>query len=579
VLGRDGRVLYGSTADGRVSPLPAFDRLRWSSGGADVLLSGTSATALVRPEKRIFASATLPPRFALWSPDGSQALFGSDPNGAAWDVIAWDGQKMGGSVELTSGLRSGAFSSDGAYLASIYDDGLRIYRCTRDTATSTGLITRDQAKRVIERSGALIKVNLEDSKLVRWADISGMLTGTWAVVRPEASGIDPTAPVWLLMYAGEAKQPAGANLESSPGVRSPTVNLVFYVLDAKTGKELGARAASGTWWIGQPFESLTDRAPDATPHPFERSQSSIPQMPTPRPTASPTTSTAAAGVARVESATGGWRMDFPDGWWPSRYGFAGIILGTRDPDLGIGGSTVGLETWHLTGSALSVELWANPDQLSPEAWFAANLGGSTVTKTTESSSAMIAGRATLVLRQSVGPQPPDNRFDPQKTWLIPGERPDRMLVITAHLGDAAYAPEMDAAVSSLAIFAPRPAVSSVDITRENVLGRWKNAGPAPGRVEAKLVTWAEAGTLEGSRSWNRLDRDPDSLVWVVALSAVGAEPGFAIPSRGLGRQDPPRWQMYTTPANSTDDGAGLWGRIGSIGDWPIAFDALTDRCC
>jgi hypothetical protein len=577
VVGRDGKVLYGGTADGRVSPLPTFDRVRWSAGGANVLLTGGSATVLVRPEKRIFASATLPPRFALWSPDGSEALFGSDPSGADWDVIAWDGQKMGATVGLASGLRSGAFSSDGGYLASIYDDGLRIYRCARDSAISSGLITRDQAKQIIERSGALMKVNLEDSKLIRWADISGMLTGTWAVVRPEASGIEPTAPVWLLMYAGEAKQPAGANFESSPGVRSPTVNLVFYVLDAKTGKELGARVASGTWWIGQPFESLRDRAPDATPHPFEPSRNTIPPMPTPRPTPSPATSSAGAGMARVESAAGGWRMDFPDGWWPSRNGFAGILLSTRDPDLGIGGLTSGLESWYLTGSGLRIELWANPDRLSAEAWSAANLGGSIYTKTSDSSDVTIAGKAALVLRQSVGPQPPDNHFDSQKIWVVPAERTDRMVVITAQLGDGVYAGEMDAAVSSLALFTPRSGASSIDITREDVLGRWK-VSPAPGRVEAKLVTWADAQTLEKS-TWNRLDRDPESLVWIVAVSAIGAEPGFGIPSRGLGRLDPPRWQMYVTPAYSNDDGAGTWGQIGSNGDWPVGFDDLQDRCC
>jgi hypothetical protein len=582
VVDRDGKVLYGGTADGRVSPLPSFEGVRWSTAGANVLLNGKSVAALVRPQKLIFPSASLPPRFALWSPDGSQALFGSDPSGAAWNVIGWDGQKMGASVELASGFRSGAFSFDGAYLASIYDDGLRIYRCARDSATSSGLITRAQAKQVIERSGALIKVNLEDSKLIRWADISGTLTGTWAVVQPEASGIEPTAPVWLLMYAGEAKQPAGANFESSPGVRSPTVNLVFYVLDAKTGKELGARVASGTWWIGQPFESLTDRAPDATPHPFEPSRNTIPPMPTPRPTASPATSSAGAGMARVESALGGWRMDFPDGWWPSRNGFAGVTLGTRDPDLGIA-SSVGLETWFLTASALRVELWANPDQLSAEAWSAGTLGGTIVTKNTESSPVTIAGKAALVLRQSVGPQPPDNHFDSQKVWVVPAERPDRMLVITAQLGEGVYAAEMDAAVTSLALFPPQPAVSSVDMTREDVLGRWKNASPAPGRVEAKLVTWAEAATLEKASGWNRLDRDPDSLVWIVAVSAIGAEPGFGLSSRGgrlgAGPQDPPRWQMYVTAANSNDDGAGMWGQLSSNGDWPPGFDALKDRCC
>jgi hypothetical protein len=412
-----------------------------------------------------------------------------------------------------------------------------------------------------------------------------MLTGTWAVVRPEASGIEPTAPVWLLMYAGEAKQPAGANFESSPGVRSPTVNLVFYVLDAKTGKELGARVASGTWWIGQPFESLTDRAPDATSHPFEPSRNTIPPIPTPRPTPSPATSSAGAGMARVESAAGGWRMDFPDGWWPSRNGFAGIRLGTRDPDLGIGGPmTSGLEGWYLTGAGLTVELWANPDHLPAEAWYARNLGGSIVTKTADSSSATIAGKAALVLRQSVGPQPPDNHLDAQKVWIVPTERDDRMLVITAQLGEGGvYAAEMDAAVTSLALLPPQSAVTRVDITREDVLGRWKSTSPAPGRVEAKLVTWAEAATLERASVWNRLDRDPDSLVWVVAVSAVGAEPGFGLPSRGGpfggAPQAPPRWQMYVTPANSNDDGAGLWGTTSNSGDWPPGFDDLKDRCC
>jgi hypothetical protein len=578
----NGKVLYGGTLDGRLSPLPTFDRVSWSTGGANVLLTGNRVTALIRPEKRIFAGPALPPRFALWSPDGSQALFGSDPTGADWDVIAWDGQKMGATVGLASGLKSGAFSFDGGYLASIYDDGLRIYRCGRDSATSSGLITRDQAKQVIARSGALIKVNLEDSKLVRWADISGMLTGSWAVVQPEASGIDPSAPVWLLMYAGEAKQPAGSNFESSPGVRSPTVNLVLYVLDAKTGKELGARVASGTWWIGQPFESLTDRAPDPTPHPFEQPHPSIPPIPTPRPTPSPATSSAGAGMARVESAAGGWRMDFPDGWWPSRNGFAGILLSTRDPDLGLAGPTSGLESWYLSGAGVTVELWANPDRLSAEAWSTGNLGGTLVTRNSESSPVTVAGKAALLLRRSVGPQPPDNHFDSQKVWVVPAERPDRMLVITAQLGDGVYAAEMDAAVTSLALFAPQSAATSVDISRDDVLGRW-SASPRPGRVEAKLVTWAEAGTLEKSTIWNRLDRDPDSLVWIVAVSAAGAEPGFSLPRGGGrlggGQPDPPRWLLSVTPSNSADDGAGMWGQASTFGDWPDGFDALKDRCC
>jgi hypothetical protein len=37
--------------------------------------------------------------------------------------------------------------------------------------------------------------------------------------------------------------------------------------------------------------------------------------------------------------------------------------------------------------------------------------------------------------------------------------------------------------------------------------------------------------------------------------------------------------MYATPANSNDDGAGLWGQLGSNADWPPGFDDLKDRCC
>lgn len=287
-------------------------------------------------------------------------------------------------------------------------------------------------------------------------------------------------------------------------------------------------------------------------------------------------------MARVESADGGWRMDFPDGWWPSRNGFAGMLLSTRDPDLGIGGMTSGLEGWYLSGAGLTVELWANPDRLSAQAWSIGNLGGTLVTRNTESSPVTVAGKAALLLRRSVGPQPPDNHFDSQKVWVVPAARPDRMLVITGNLGDGAYAAEMDAVVSSLALFGPQSAATNVDVSRDDVLARWSTS-PKPGRIEAKLVTWAEAGTLESSTVWNRLDRDPDSLVWIVAVSAAGAEPGFNLPSRGGrlggGQPEPPRWQLSVTPANSNDDGAGMWGQTSNAGDWPSGFDALKDRCC
>jgi hypothetical protein len=580
IVAREGAmitVLYGDTADGRVSLLPGLPAPLWSPA-ANALFTGSDQVVLLRAEKHLLASESLPSRFAIWSPDGDRALFGAESSGASWDVVAWDGQKMGASVRIASGMRTGAFSPDASYLAGIYNDGLRIYRCSRSAPTTAGLITRDQAKQIIQRGGDVIRVNLEDSKLVRWTDVASVLTGSWANVTSEAADLEPSAPVWLLMYAGEAKQPQGTNLENPPGVRSPTVSLVLYVLDAKSGHLLGARVASGTWWIGQPFESLTDRAPDATPHPFEP-RATAPPFVTPRPTPTLPVSTAAPGVTRVESAPGGWRIDFPEGWWPTRSGFGGASLSTRDPAFGFG-SPIRPSGWTWTPPSLRIEVWANPGQLDLNAWVAANFADNLVTKAIDRTQVTIAGTTAILLRRSSGPQPPDNSMLAEKTWIVPTTRADRVLVITATPADSVYQSELDASVASLAVFSPQAPSPTIDISRQQVLERWTN-GPlgTPGRVEAKLVKWSEANAGGTGNGLARLDRDPDQLVWIVAVSVAGGSPGFTLPSRGVRGGDPFRWTLYVTPASSSDDGNGGWSQSSGKGDWPEFFDTLVDRCC
>jgi hypothetical protein len=580
IVSREGAlvtVLYGETADGRVSLLPGLAAPIWSPA-ANALFTGNQVV-LLRAEKHLFASESLPSHFAVWSPDGDQALFGAESGGESWDVVAWDGQKMGATVRIATGMRTGAFSPDAAYLAGVYSDGLRIYRCARLAPATAGLITRDQAKQIIQRSGDVIRVNLEDSKLVRWTDVAGVLTGTWATVTSEAANLEPATPVWLLMYAGEAKQPQGTNMENPPGVRTPTVSLVLYVLDAKSGHLLGARVASGTWWIGQPFESLTDRAPDPTSHPFEP-RATAPPIVTPRPTPTLPTSTAAPGVTRAESAPGGWRIDFPDGWWPTRSGFGGASLSTRDPAFGF--STPTRPTgWTWTPPTLRIEVWANPDKLDLTAYVAANFADNLVAKTLDRAQTTLAGQPAILLRRSNGPQPPDNSMVSEKTWIVPTTRAERMLVITAYPADSAYQSEIDASVASLALFSPQAPPSTIDISRQQVLELWTNHPlGTPGRVEAKLVKWSEANAGLTGNGLARLDRDPDQLVWIVAVSVAGGSPGFSLPSRGVRRGgDPFRWTLYVTPASSSDDGVGGWSQSSDRGDWPEFFDTLVDRCC
>ncbi len=57
-------------------------------------------------------------------------------------------------------------------------------------------------------------------------------------------------------------------------------------------------------------------------------------MPTPQPTPTLATTRSASGSVRLASAPGGWAVEYPDGWWSQRWGYAGATLSTRDPDFG-----------------------------------------------------------------------------------------------------------------------------------------------------------------------------------------------------------------------------------------------------
>lgn len=303
-------------------------------------------------------------------------------------------------------------------------------------------------------------------------------------------------------------------------------------------------------------------------------------MPTPRPTPTPVTTRANTGLSRIESADGGWSLEYPDGWWPFNAGFGGATLATRDPELGIV-TTVQPPNWMWSAPGVRVELWANAERLSASEYADKHFKGGGWWSLVSREPATIAGQSGVVVARNEGHQPPDDRILVQRYWIVPTLRADRMLVIATSDGSP-YMSAVDRLVSSLRLFEPRTTRGAPDITREQVLARWTSGkSPAP-RAEAKLVPYAEAPADGRGNGLQRLDRDPEMLVWVVAVSAQGAPPGFVLPvgRGGLGGTPPPtRWTVSVTPAYSTDPGNMLWTQYGSNDDWPPYFDKLKDRCC
>src|SRR5687768_12431767 len=148
-------------------------------------------------------------------------------------------------------------------------------------------------------------------------------------------------------------------------------------------------------------------------------------------------------------------------------------------------------------------------------------------------------------------------------WLVPTSRQDRVLVIHATPGESHLRALAEAAVATLEIFPASAAEMPVIRQREEVLRRWlhdKNGPVAGRRAEAKLVTYAESNVaMGGGNGLLRIDRDPDELFWLVAVSG----PDLPLPRMGLrgagssATPSPTAWIQYQTPAtNDRSEGTG-----------------------
>jgi hypothetical protein len=247
------------------------------------------------------------------------------------------------------------------------------------------------------------------------------------------------------------------------------------------------------------------------------------------------------------------------------------------------------------GIRFDIEMWANPLREPPDVYARQVRIGPDQTAVLPGSWLSIAG--TAAYRATIQDE---RRFQPtsgpliatrqtRAVWVVPSPRPDRVLILYATPAESALLPLVERAVSSLQLAMPKSAVLPVTYQRSEILRKWlfdKSGAPiAARRIEAKLMSYAEASAALNAPPTGssgpfpmgipRIDRDPEELFWLVAVSGPDLPQGRG----GLraGTPLPTAWILYDTPA--TSDRLDLTGtQFATIGVWPPGFDSLRDRC-
>jgi hypothetical protein len=314
------------------------------------------------------------------------------------------------------------------------------------------------------------------------------------------------------------------------------------------------------------------------------------------------------GTQQVTSADGGYTIVVPRAWSVTGSHGGGIEqafgqthlssfdrqkVQTPRPEAG----------WMLppaVGMSLDVEVWQNPLR-EPLDRYATN-----VTIGPEQVAVIPDGPVTIGGRQALRLTVQDERrFQPatgpllktrqtRAVWLIPTAREDRVIVVAATPAESPLFPLAEQAMSTFRITVPVVASKPVTHQRSEILKQWTvgKDGPIAGRrVEAKLMTYVEANVAvndpqkqpRGPRPMGipRIDRDPDALYWLVAVSGPDLPQGRSGPF-GAPSPAPTAWMLYTAAATSDSATGSVMqfasGSSGTAGTWPTAFDALPDRC-
>jgi hypothetical protein len=306
-----------------------------------------------------------------------------------------------------------------------------------------------------------------------------------------------------------------------------------------------------------------------------------------------------SGQQRVTSAEGGYSIDVPSGWLVkagvfSTPSFAQAHMTSYDPNLFYRqGQAVPVMPPPDLGIRLDIEVWANTNREAPDK-FAAN-----VVHNSPDGLALLPGRfVDIAGRQAYHAAIQDERRvqassgalqvtrQTRLVWIIPTVDMDRYLVIVATPGESSLAGVVENAVSNIRLIPRLQSRMPVIHQRTEIINRWllDKSGPIPGRrVEAKLTTYAAASAVisSGHGGLLRLDRDPEELFWLVAMTGGPMEFPFGpMVHPGGSPQPTPRpfaWTLTEAPATN-DDGVMTTGAASADGNWPPGFDALSDLC-
>jgi len=308
----------------------------------------------------------------------------------------------------------------------------------------------------------------------------------------------------------------------------------------------------------------------------------------------------ANGTKRLTSAEAGYSIVAPSDWLV----FSSFIFSP-----GVLNSTPSFGQAHLTsydpnaidranmiafgrmlppsvGIRVDIELWRNP-KLETAEDYRKNV------RIGPDQSVVLPGRAVTIAGQPAYQTTIQDEFRFQPTtgpleitrqtrllWLVPVLRQDRMLVISATPGESALRSQVESMVSTLRIAPPVVSQLPVINQRDAILHQWlydKTGAPIAGRrVEAKLVSYTDSVAAMNGGGLLRIDRDPEELFWLVAVSGG---PDLPQPRGGPAQYSPvpTTWIEYQAPA-TTGRYEGTGTTIASSGTWPPGFDALIDRC-
>jgi hypothetical protein len=325
---------------------------------------------------------------------------------------------------------------------------------------------------------------------------------------------------------------------------------------------------------------------------------SVAATPSPAPTAGRPSGSPAPDLMRVTDDHGGWSIDAPKDWfdhpvtppWGGGHGISSYDPATSSIPLKTGMNVNVQLMWDWNDDATDLRTFAER-----RVWIATCLA---CRKVLETRHLTVAGQAADFYVVEQNQPPPFDELEPRLFWLLKSPYvADRVLVIQAVPGASVLRATVEQMVSTLQLFKPAPPDLTPTKTRQRVIDEFRARDGTVTRVEAKLMRWREweaaynavlraRSAVSGGPSAAYGGRDPDVLVWVVAVTGTFEELRMG-PPPGPGSIGPPganatpmarslrHWRISVVPAREPY----TWGGPSESGPettWPSWFDQLVD---